>query len=52
MLDAVGFHDKVMEDEPEKLLEFSNWMGIRIEPHRITLDRLRSLFLDQIKLWE
>jgi hypothetical protein len=49
MLDAIGYYDKVMEDEPEKILEFSDWMGIPIEPHRITLDRLRSLLLDQIK---
>jgi hypothetical protein len=49
MLDAVGYYDKVMEDEPEKILEFSDWMGIPIEPRRITLDRLKSLLLEQIK---
>ena len=52
MLDAIGYYDKVMESEPEKILEFSDWMGIPIEPHRITLDRLRTLLLDQIKLEE
>jgi hypothetical protein len=49
MLDAVGSYDKIMEDNPEQLLEFSDWMGIPIEPHRITLGRLESLLLDQIK---
>jgi len=52
MLDAVGYYDRIMENEPEKILEFSDWMGIPIEPYRITMDRLRSLFLDQIKLDE
>jgi len=49
MLDAIGYYDKVMENEPEKILEFSDWMGIPIEPLRITLNRLRNLLLDQIK---
>jgi len=49
MLDAIGYYDKVMEDEPEKILEFSDWMGIPIEPHRITLNRLRNLLLDEVK---
>lgn len=29
--------DKVMENEPEKILEFSDWIGTPIEPHRISL---------------
>jgi hypothetical protein len=52
MLDAIDYYDKVMENEPEKILEFSDWMAIPIEPHRITLNRLRNLLLDQIKLRE
>jgi hypothetical protein len=49
MLDAIGYYDKVMESEPEKILEFSDWMGIPIEPHRITLNRLRNLLLAEVK---
>jgi hypothetical protein len=49
MLDAIGYYDRIMENEPEKILEFSDWMGIPIEPHRITLNRLRDLLLDEIK---
>jgi len=49
MLDAVGYYDKVMENEPEKILEFSDWMGIPIEPYRITLNRLRNLLLDEVR---
>jgi len=49
MLDAIAFYDKVMENEPEKILEFSDWMGIPIEPYRITLNRFRNLLLDEMK---
>jgi hypothetical protein len=35
MLDAIGYYDEVMENEPEKILELSDWMGIPIEPYRI-----------------
>ena len=28
----MGFYDKIMEVEPEKILEFSGWMVIPIEP--------------------
>ena len=52
MLDAIGYYDKVMENEPEKILEFSDWMGIPIEPYRITLNRLRDLLLGQTKTGE
>jgi hypothetical protein len=49
MLDAIGYYDKVMENEPEKILEFSDWMGIPIEPYPVTLDRLMSLLSAEVK---
>jgi len=49
MLDAIGYYDKVMENDPEKLLEFSDWMGIPIEPYPVTLDRLLGLLSDEVK---
>ena len=49
MLDAIGYYDEIMKNNPEKILEFSDWMGIPIEPYRITLDRLESLLLEEIK---
>ena len=49
MLDAIGYYDEVMQNNLEKILEFSDWMGIPIEPYRITLDRLKSLLLDEAK---
>jgi hypothetical protein len=49
MLDAIGYYDRIAQDAPEKLLEFSDWMGIPIEPHRVALNRLRNLLLDEVK---
>ena len=49
MLDAVGYFNQVMTDNPEKILEFSDWMGIPIEPHGVTLERIRRLLSDETK---
>jgi hypothetical protein len=49
MLDAIGFYDRVMGSDPEKILEFSDWMGIPIEPYRASFKRFKSLLLEQIK---
>jgi hypothetical protein len=46
LLDGIGFWDKYCEEHPEKILEFSDWMGIEIRPHRIALDRLKNLLSD------
>jgi len=46
MLDMIGYYDKFMENEPEKILEFSDWMGIPLEPYRITSNRLMSLLYE------
>jgi hypothetical protein len=48
MLDAVGYYDKIMQNDPEKLLEFSDWMGIPLEPHSVTLDRLMNLLSNEV----
>ena len=49
MLGAVGYYEKRMESEPENILEFSDWMGISLEPHKICLDRLKSLLTNQVR---
>jgi len=49
MLDAVGYYDKMAQNDPEKLLEFSDWMGIPLEPYPVTLDRLLGLLSDEVK---
>jgi hypothetical protein len=50
LLDGIDFWDKYCQEHPEKVLEFSDWMGIEIRPHKITLDRFKNLFLEQQKL--
>ena len=47
MLDGVGYYDDILEKDPEKLLEFSDWMGIPIEPYPVSLDRLKNLLLNE-----
>ena len=49
MIDAVGYYDEVVQNAPEKLLEFSDWMGIPLEPYPVTLDRLLALLSDKLK---
>ena len=43
LLDGIDFWDRYCREYPEKILEFSDWMGIEIRPHKITLDRLKNL---------
>jgi len=50
LLDGIGFWDKYSEEQPENILEFSDWMGIEIRPHKITLDRFKNLLLDCVIL--
>ena len=47
VLDAIGYVDRYMAENPEKFLEYSDWMGIPIQPYSITLDRFKSLLLEQ-----
>ncbi|MFP4532389.1 MAG: DUF1638 domain-containing protein [Desulfobacterales bacterium] len=47
VLDGIGFMDEYMAEHAEELLEYSDWMGIPIQPYPITLDRLKSLLLEQ-----
>jgi len=49
MLDAVGFFNQVIEDNPEKILEFSDWMGIPIESYRVSVDRFKGLLIAEVK---
>jgi len=49
MLDSVGFFDKMMQDNPEEILEFSDWMGIPVGQYPVTLDRLLGLLSDEVK---
>jgi hypothetical protein len=49
LLDGIGFWDEYTEKHPEKILEFSDWMGIQIQPYNISLDRFKNLLLEKIK---
>lgn len=43
VLDSVGFWEDYSARHPERLLEFSDWMGIPIRPHTVSLDRFKRL---------
>jgi hypothetical protein len=47
VLDGIGYMDRYMAEQPEELLEYSDWMGIPIQPYATTLDRLKSLLSEQ-----
>jgi len=47
VLDAIGYVDQYMAEKPEEFLEYSDWMGIPIQGYRVTLDRFKSLLLEQ-----
>ena len=48
LLDGIGFWEKYGEAHPEKILEFSDWMGIQIQPYKISLDHFKNFLLDRI----
>jgi len=50
VLDGIGFWDRYVEERPEELLEYSDWMGIPIQAHPVTLDRMKSLLLEQAQI--
>ena len=43
LLDGLGFWDDYSQTHPERILEFSDWMGIPIVPVNISLDRFTDL---------
>jgi hypothetical protein len=43
VLDGIGFVEKFIAEKPEEFLEYSDWMGIPIQPYPISLDRFKSL---------
>ena len=51
VLDGIGYVDRYIAEKPEEFLEYSDWMGIPIQGYPVTLDRFKSLLLDQAKNW-
>jgi len=49
LLDGIVFWEKYIDSHPEKILEFSDWMGIQIQPYKVTLERFKKLLLEKIK---
>ncbi len=43
VLDAIGYTEKYMEEKPEEFLDYSDWMGLPIQPYPVTLDRFKAL---------
>ena len=49
LLDAVGIFDEYSQKSPEKILQFSDWIKLQIEPHKISLERFKNLLLECIR---
>ena len=47
VLDGIGYLDAYMAEKPEEFLEYSDWMGIPIQPYSVTLERFKSLLIEQ-----
>jgi len=47
ILDGIGYVDQYMAEQPEDFLEYSDWMGIPIQPYPVSLDRFKSLLTEQ-----
>jgi len=47
VLDAIGYMDEFMANDPEGFLGYSDWMGIPLIPYTVSLDRFKQLLLDQ-----
>jgi len=49
ILDAVGYFDEVSHEDPEKILRICDWMKLPLEPHTISLERLKNLLLQCVQ---
>lgn len=47
VLDAIGFMDQYMAEQPEEFLDYCDWMGIPMQAYPATLDRFKSLLTEQ-----
>lgn len=45
VVDSRGYFARLMEEDPEKLLEFSDWMGLPMDGRDIGLGRFKGLVL-------
>jgi hypothetical protein len=49
VLDGIGYVELYMAEHPEEFLEYADWMGIPIQGYTVTLDRFKSLLVEQAK---
>jgi len=50
VLDGIGYFEQYTAEHPEELLEYSDWMGIPIQACQLTLDRFKSLLIEQARI--
>jgi len=48
VLDAIGYFDPLMAESPERILEISDWMKLPIEGVAVSLERFKSLLVEQV----
>ena len=46
LLDALDFFNQMSMDNPEEILNFSDWLGTALEPAEVTLERFQSLLAE------
>ena len=49
VVDSRDFYNQLMEEDPEKILDFSDWMGIPLDARAITLDRFKGLLMASLE---
>lgn len=49
VLDAVDYCGQYSMDQPEELLDYADWMGVPMQGYPVTLERFKSLLLDQVR---
>ena len=43
VLDGIGLCEEYLNERPEEILDYSDWMGIPLQGVAVTLDRLKTL---------
>ncbi|MFH2067404.1 MAG: DUF1638 domain-containing protein [Pseudomonadota bacterium] len=52
VLDGIGYLDQYMAEHPEEFLDYCDWMGIPMQAYPVSLDRLKTLLLDQVRQFD
>ena len=50
ILDGIGYLDNYMAENPEEFLDYCDWMGIPMQAYPVSLDRFKSLLIDQLNI--